>query len=253
MPHRNDLKGYIPSRHTTLIPCKVRGCKLKARWSPWARGQAGSWCERHRQRARRWGGEPTQPAVQTKTLRPLVKEIEALVAKDKTGKIEAVALQLSANIRQYVESRLTDLLNGRPVPMWTARACDELLRSLNSVSPTFAACAAGSLFLLRHREPRYFVSDPGWLGAFVRVWRKLCGGLAVGSYWSRTRNRKEPVYKELPQRVTREIGLLLTTTYAPLAARLIAHEERQKKVPRVIRQYLDDAFTSLQQSGEEPQ
>ena len=244
---RNDLKGYVPSQHTTLIPCKVSGCKLKARWSPWARGQAGSWCEQHRQRARRHG-DPTQPAIQTKTLRPLVKEVERLVATDTTGKIEAVAVQLSANIREYVEARLTDLLSGRSVPMWTARACDELLRSLNGVSPTFAACAAGALFLLRHREPRYFVSDVGWLAESVRCWRKLCGKIAVGSYWSRTRNRSVPVYKELPQRVTREIGLLLTTTYAPFAARLIAHEERQKKIPRVIRQYLDDAFMSLEQS-----
>ena len=233
---------------TSGRPCIVPGCKRLARINPWAlpRGRSGRWCEHHRQRTRRHG-DPLQPAIQTKTLRPLVKEIESIVAKDTTGRIEAVAVQLSANIREYVEAMLTDVVNGRSVPMWTARSCDELLRSLNAVSPTFAASAAGALFLLRHRESRYFVSEAGWLAEFVRAWRKLCGKIALGSYWDHRCSRVRPVYKELPIRVTREIGLLLTTTYAPFAARLIAHEDRKKKIPRVIRQYLDDAFTSLEQ------
>jgi hypothetical protein len=218
-------------------------------------------------RARRHG-DPEQPAIQVKTLRPLVREIESIVAKDTTGKIEAVAVQLSMNLREYAESVVQDreryeAVQGRtqhgrrvgriPFPGWTAFAARELLRSLNAVTPTRAACVAGALFLLRHREPARFVSEDGWLGTFVRSWRKCCGKIAFGSYWDHRWNRKRPVYKELPIRASREIGLLLVTTYAPFAARLIAHEERKKRVPQVIRQYLDDAFTSLEQSNQHQQ
>jgi len=190
-----------------------------------------------------------QPAIQTKTLRPIIDEIKRLVARDTTGKIEAVATQLHHNLQEYIEQVLSDVERGRLVARWTARGAGELLRSLTETKPLDAACAACALFLLRDRDPRRFVSETGWLHEFCRAWRKCCGKIALGSYWDHRCSRVRPVYKELPLRVAHEIGLLLVTTYAPFASRLIALEHKRAKLPQAIRSYLDDGFKSVEQTS----
>jgi hypothetical protein len=237
-------------------PCTVVGCRSIARNNPWAPPR----CERHRQRERRWL-DALQPALQPKTINPLIRQIKQTISQDRTGKIEAVVIQLYQNLRGYVESVEQDLppvrrfADGRRPRYralssnWTARAAQELLRSLSETKPLDAACVAGALFLLRHYEPARFVSEDGWLGTFVRTWRKCCGTIAFGSYWDHRLNRKRPVYRELPQRVTREIGGLLVTTYAPFAAYLLAHERRKAKLPQTIKNYLEDGFKSVEENS----
>lgn len=244
---------------TGVSPCIVTGCTRKARGNIWAANRTCRYCSHHRMRARRWL-DPTQPVIHTVRVRGVAREIEKVVRRDKTGKIEAVATQLYQNLRGYLEgvaqdreqyeARVTQVggrhLAGRKVfPGWTARAAYELLRSINTTTPLAAACYAGALFLVRYQEPRLFVSEEGWLGAFARTFRKLCGPIAVGFYWNERRGRKEQHYHELPVRVTRQLAELLVVTYTPFASRVIALEQKKQKLPRVIREYLDDAFAII--------
>ena len=241
------------------MPCKVSDCKRLACGNIWAATRSSSWCHHHRQRARRHG-DPLQPSIQTKTVRVVAREIERIVQRDASGKLEAVCHTLYQNLRGYVESVVQDreryeAAQGRradghrvgrtPFPGWTAFAARELLRALSAVTPVTAAANAGALFLMRHREPRRFVSEDGWHGAFVRTWRKCCGPIAFGYCWNHKRQRMEAHYRELPVRCVKQMALLLVTTYAPFASRLFALEQKREALPRVVRQYLDDAFAVI--------
>ncbi len=226
--------------------CEVPGCGRPARYNPWAwRRKNSRWCERCRRLVRKWG-DPRQPVLLIKTVRPLIHEVQDVIKRDATGKLEAVATQLCLNLRDHVEEVVTDLDRGRPIPNWTARAARVLLEILTEKSPVECASAAAALFLLREREPRRFVSDDGWRHTFVRTWRKALSKTAFGSYWDHRRQRALPMYRELPLHVVQNMAALLLTTFAPLGSRIVLLDQRRgKRGQQAIKQALDEAFDAI--------
>ncbi len=227
--------------------CLVPGCTTPARMNPWAaREKHSRFCRRHYECARRHG-DPLQPTVRIQVLRPLVREIKKLIDRDKTGKLEAVATQLSLNLRDYAEDVITEIEAGRLVPYWTAAGACELLKALTQSTPVECACAAAALFLLRERDPRQFVSEWGWGHEFVRAWRKQCSVTAIGSFWDHRNQKHQRKYRELPFRVVRRMSQLLITTYAPFASRVINLDRKKLKMGAAIKAALDEGFAQYEQ------
>jgi len=228
--------------HMTGPLCLAPDCTARARAIRPA-SKNGRYCEKHRQVLRRQG-DPRQCPILVRDLKPHLKAVRRIVAKDSSAKIETVLTALHQTMLDYVGEIVSDAESGQWVFRWTARSAREMRRVLLSVKPVDVGVRMASMFLLREYQPYLFVSQAGFLHQLAKTFLRLVDS-SWGSYWHVKAGRVKKVYKLLPTRCMAEIGATLNEAFAPFASRVCDLDQRKRKQGQAIRKALDEAFASI--------
>ena len=226
--------------------CIAPGCTRLARKLPYARYGFSGYCSMHMARLR-LRGTLTPRLVKRNVLEEYVRRVTRVIERADSPVIDT-ALRTTAGALIDAAKDLGEHSHvGKWVRLWSLRACDEVLRVLDSIGSVRSGLTVAAVFLLRDEHPAQFDSDVAFRFELCRLWRSQTS-LSTGSTWDANHGRMNHWYKTLPARTTAGIAQLLVDAYAPFASLVIAAEKRMAARPNVARHLLRDVLTSESQS-----
>jgi hypothetical protein len=119
-----------------------------------------------------------------------------------------------------------------------------VLKVLGDADAVQSGIVVAAVFLLRHLEPRRFVSDRGFEFQLVRLWRSQTR-LSFGSFYNAKTDQTVSTYRDLPPRVVQELALLLVPTYSRFAGYVVAAFHKNLARRAALKESLAEGFAPL--------
>ena len=216
------------------IQCRVAGCTRPIK------GSRSTKCEKHAKAERRHG-DPQQIGIKKQTLQPFIKQVAAMIKKDKTGKIEAGL----ARLKNMMEDEATGYLNEQRAKYRYRRiAVQELLTIAKGVTAVDIGCTVGAMYLLQEHDPRAFKSDRAFWFQLARNVRRL-SPMGVGSYYNHDTRRTTTVYRDIPPKVTEIMAEDIVRHYRPFIAQILIRAHREAARAQEAEDLIKEGFREV--------
>jgi hypothetical protein len=200
-------------------------------------------CARHQQRKRRHG-DARQESIRATEVKPYVEQVQKIVERDHTGKIQAGLEKVVGIIRDHAEGITSDYAHGRPMNKHRVQAAKEVLTVFRDFSPVQCGSVVAGIYLFQDECPHRFSSDKGFTFELVRRFRSISDA-NVGLYENPDSGRVRRAYKEITPRTIEQLGVLLVEGFKTFAAFVRIHERKKAERAQNARNLLEEGFAEL--------